>query len=103
MHTNYDLLCEKMEKKWFGRRDFPHTLRRQLQDLKQERGEVIKEFAEKTQKMATDGYPDTPDEFPEIVATDAFLKGCSDTAAALSVMDKIQSHWIMHLNMPRVL
>ena len=38
--------------------------------------------------MAIGGYPDTPDEFVEIVAIDASLKGCSDTAAALSAMDK---------------
>ena len=76
------MLCEKMKSR-FGRRDFPHTLRRQLQDLKQQKEGTLEEFAARTQEMATDSYPDNPDEFVEIVATDAFLKGCSDPAVAL--------------------
>ena len=38
--------------------------------------------------MATDSYPGTPDSFIQIVATDAFLKGCSDRKAALTAIDK---------------
>ena len=46
--------CEKMKNR-FDRRDLPHTLRRQLQDLKQEREVILEEFTERTQEMATDG------------------------------------------------
>lgn len=67
----------------FGRKDMPHILRRQLQDIKQEQEESLEEFAERTQEMAIDGHPDTPEAFVEIVTIDAFLKGCTDKKAAL--------------------
>jgi hypothetical protein len=72
----------------FGRKDLPHIIRRQLQDLKQEQDELLEEYAERAQEMSTDGYPDTPEEFVEIIAIDAFLKGCTDKKAALTPMDK---------------
>jgi len=72
----------------FGRKDLPHIIRRQLQDLKQEQDELLEEYAERAQEMSTDGYPDTPEEFVEIIAIDAFLKGCTDKKAALTAMDK---------------
>jgi hypothetical protein len=72
----------------FGRKDLPHIIRRQLQDLKQEQDDLLEEYAERAQEMSTDGYPDTPAEFVEIIAIDAFLKGCTDKKAALTAMDK---------------
>jgi hypothetical protein len=38
--------------------------------------------------MSTDGYPDTPEEFVEIIAIDAFLKRCTHKKAVLTAMDK---------------
>ena len=38
--------------------------------------------------MAADGYPNTPGDFIQIVATDAFLKGCLEKKAALTAIDK---------------
>lgn len=87
VQLDYDLLCTKLMDR-FGRRDLPHIIRRQLQDLKQDAEETIEEFAERAQEMATDGYPDTPEPFVEIVAIDSFLKGCHDKKAALTAMDK---------------
>jgi hypothetical protein len=84
---NYEQMCNKMNKR-FGRKDLPHIVRRQLQDLKQEQDELLEEYAERAQEMSTDGYPDTPEEFVEIIAIDAFLKGCTDKKAALTAMDK---------------
>lgn len=72
----------------FGRKDLPQVIRRQLQDLRQKPDESLDEYAERAQDLATDGYPGTPDAFIQIVATDAFLKGCSDKQAALTTMDK---------------
>ncbi|CAC5422810.1 unnamed protein product [Mytilus coruscus] len=64
------------------------TRQRQLQDLRQLPEEPFDEYAERTQDLATDGFPRTPDDFIQIVATDAFLKGCLDKKAALTAMDK---------------
>ncbi|VDI11718.1 Hypothetical predicted protein [Mytilus galloprovincialis] len=58
----------------FGRKEPPHIVRRLLQDLKQDQEESLEEFAERAQELATDGYPDTPDNFVQTLATDAFLK-----------------------------
>ncbi|VDI25391.1 Hypothetical predicted protein [Mytilus galloprovincialis] len=72
----------------FGWKDLPHILRRQLQEAKQGSDESLEEFADKVQELATDGYPESPDYFIQIVAVDAFLKGCAEKQAALVAMDK---------------
>lgn len=84
---DYNLLCNKLMER-FGRKDLPHIMRRQLHDLKQEAEESIEEFAERTQEMATDGFPDTAEAFIEIMAIDTFLRGCLDKKAALTAIDK---------------
>ena len=63
----------------FGCKDLPQVIRRQLQELL---------YAEHAQYLAVDGFPGTSDDFMQIVATDAFLKGCHDKRAALTSMDK---------------
>jgi hypothetical protein len=83
---NYEQVWNKMNER-FGRKDLPHIIRRQLQDLKQEQDELLEEYAERAQEMSADGYPDIPEEFVEIIAIDAFLKGCTDKKAALTAMD----------------
>lgn len=87
VQSDFDLLCKKMNER-FGRKDLPHILRRQLQDLRQDPEESLEEFAERSQELAVDGYPDTPGPFVQTLVTDAFLKGCVDKRAALSAMDK---------------
>ncbi|CAG2187715.1 unnamed protein product [Mytilus edulis] len=87
VQEGYQAVCKKMEDR-FGRKDLPHVIRRQLQDLRQLPEEPLDEYAERTQDLATDGFPGTPDDFIQIVATDAFLKGCMDKKAALTAMDK---------------
>ncbi|CAG2201941.1 CAST [Mytilus edulis] len=84
---NFQVLCKKMNDR-FGRKDLPHILRRQLQEAKQGSDESLEEFADKVQELATDGYPESPDYFIQIVAVDAFLKGCAEKQAALVAMDK---------------
>lgn len=87
IQEDYSAICKKMDER-FGRKDLPQVIRRQLQDLRQQPDESLNEYAERAQDLATDGYPGTPDAFIQIVATDAFLKGCSDKQAALTTMDK---------------
>ncbi|CAG2200311.1 unnamed protein product [Mytilus edulis] len=85
--ANYKLFCQKFNEK-FGKKELPHILRRLLQDLRQENEENLRDFAERAQELAVDGYPDTPEKFAETLATDAFLRGCLDKRAALVAMDK---------------
>ena len=56
--------------------------------MRQENKENLKDFVERAQALAVDGYPDTPEKFAETLATDAFLRGCLDKRAALVAMDK---------------
>jgi len=71
----------------FGKTELPHIVRRQLQDLRQN-PESLEEYAERAQKMASDGYPNTSKEYIPLMATDGFLKGLSDKRAALTAMEK---------------
>nr|XP_011442825.2 uncharacterized protein LOC105339112 [Crassostrea gigas] len=72
----------------FGKKDLPHIIRRQLQDVKQGSEETVEEFADKVLEMTTDGYPDTPEDCRQTVGIDAFLRGCYNKQAALIAMDK---------------
>ena len=87
IQEDYSIVCKKMDER-FGRKDLPHIVRRQLQDLRQLPDESLDEYAERAQELATDGYPESPDPFIQIVATDAFLKGLLNKKAALTAMDK---------------
>jgi cation transport regulator ChaB len=42
--------------KQLGNKDLPHSIRKQLQDAKQNVEESIEELTERVQEMATDGY-----------------------------------------------
>ena len=72
----------------FGKKYLPHIVGRHLQDLRQFQEKSPEESAKRAQELATNGYLGTQDSFMQIVATDAFLKGCSDKKAALTAMDK---------------
>jgi len=71
----------------FGRKDLPITIRRKLQDIKQE-SRSLEEFAELIQELVTEGYPDASEAVTETIACDTFLKGVENKRAALTVMDK---------------
>ncbi|KAK3086893.1 hypothetical protein FSP39_025070 [Pinctada imbricata] len=85
--TNFKQISAELDER-FGKKDLPHIIRRQLQDIKQGPDETIEEFADKIQEMTTDGYPDTPDDCRQTVSIDAFLLGCLNKQAALTAMDK---------------
>jgi hypothetical protein len=87
VQDNYKLTCKKIEER-FGCKDLANVIRRQLQELRQVPEESHEEYAEHTQDLAADGFPGTSDEFIQIVASDAFLKGCQDKRVALTAMDK---------------
>lgn len=87
VQQDYQSICKKMDER-FGKKDLPHIIKRQLQDLRQFSEESPEEYAERAQELSTDGYPGTQDGFIQIVATDAFLKGCLDKKAALTAMHK---------------
>lgn len=87
VQNDYQAMCKQMEER-FGRKDLPNVIRRQLQELRQLPDESLEEYAERAQDLASDGYPGTPENFIQIVASDAFLKGCLDKKAALVAMDK---------------
>jgi hypothetical protein len=40
--------------------------------------ESIEELTERVQEMATDGYSEATEDIVELMAVDAFLKGCND-------------------------
>jgi hypothetical protein len=84
---SFKKLSTKMNER-FGKKDLPHIIRRQLQDVKQSPEESVEEFADKVLEMTTDGYPDTPEDCRQTVAIDAFLRGCTNKQAALIAMDK---------------
>jgi hypothetical protein len=46
----------------------------------------LEEYAVCAQDLAVYGFPGTSDDFIQIVATDAFLKGCQDKRTALAAM-----------------
>jgi vacuolar-type H+-ATPase subunit E/Vma4 len=71
-----------------GNTDLPHSIRKQLQDVKQNVEASIEELTERVQEMATDGYNKATEDFVELMAVDAFLKGCNDKKAGLATMDK---------------
>ena len=87
VQNNFVDMMDKMTRR-FGNKELPHSIRRQLQDVKQQIEESIEEYAERVQELATDGYVDASEDIVEMMATEAFLRGCSDKQAALLAMDK---------------
>lgn len=65
------------------KKNLPHIIRRQLQDVKQGSGETVEEFADIVLEMTTDGYPDTPGDYRQTVAIDASVRGCYNKQATM--------------------
>jgi hypothetical protein len=82
---NYYELVRKMKSR-FARQDPPTTVRRQIQELRQGKSETLEEFAERAQHLALDAFPHAEIGMVDIVATDAFLKGCGNKEAAMAAM-----------------
>ncbi|CAG2185743.1 unnamed protein product [Mytilus edulis] len=70
VQNDFVLLSEKLNQR-FGNKDLPYTIRRQLQEVRQNIDETVEEFAERVQEMATDGYgPNTPENVVETISVD---------------------------------
>ena len=87
IQESYILLRDKFRQR-FGHKDEPVTIRQQIQHLKQNEDESLEEFAERMHSLATDEYPATVGDMVETIATDGFLKGCSNKQATLTAIDK---------------
>ncbi|XP_061189157.1 DNA ligase 1-like [Saccostrea echinata] len=87
VQQDYKLLCQKLKER-FDKKDQPHIIRRQLQEIKQNPEETIEEFAERIEELAAEGYPETPEFFKNTITVDAFLRGCTEKRAALVTLDK---------------
>lgn len=86
VQNDYTRLKEKMEKR-FGKKDAPITVRRQLQELRQNEEDNLEEFAERALELASDGHARATEEVIEDIATEAFLRGCTSKLAALTAMN----------------
>ena len=72
----------------FGQKDSQAVVRRKIQDLKQGQEESIEEYSRRTWKLATGAYCNFKEDDIEVLAVDAFLKGCKDKSAALVAMNQ---------------
>ena len=72
----------------FGRQVPPATTRSHLKTIIQRVDEPLPEFAERTLRMATDGYSGMGGEWFQVLAVDAFLMECTDKRSARSALDR---------------
>ena len=101
----------------FGQKDSQAVVRRKIQDLKQGPYESIEEYSRRTWKLAAGAYCNFKEEDIEILAVDAFLKGCKDKSSALVAMNQepktldqalhavivsTQNHRIIHGQKPQI-
>ena len=80
-------LCTLLEGR-FGRQEPPATTRSNLETIIQRVDEPLPEFAERTLRMAADGYSGMGGEWIQVLAVDAFLMGCTDKRSARSALDR---------------
>ena len=84
---DYKTLRDLLEKR-YGHLDPPHTLRYQLQAIRQGTEEELDEFAERVQQLAYEAHPKAADRTINDASVDSFLRGCKDKRAALKAMDR---------------
>ena len=80
-------LCTLFEGR-FGRQEPPATTRSNLKTIIQRVDEPLPEFAERTLRIAADGYSGMGGEWIQVLAVDAFLMGCTDKRSARSALDR---------------
>ena len=80
-------LCTLFEGR-FGRQEPLATTRSNLKTIIQRVDEPLPEFAERTLRMAADGYSGMGGEWIQVLAVDALLMGCTDKRSARSVLDR---------------
>ena len=87
LRLEFVTLCNLFEGR-FGRQEVPAIMRSKLKCIAQRVEEPLAEFAERTLKVASEGYSGMTGQWVQVLAVDAFLMGCSDKRSALSAMDK---------------
>ena len=80
---DYKKLMKELQRR-YGQKDPPSTSRRQLSYVKQEENEDLDDYAERVHQLVLDGFPGVDKVNIQILAMDAFLKGCSNKFAALA-------------------
>ena len=87
IRNSYRALLIDLHKR-YGRKDPPSASRRQLSYVKQDEEEDIEDFAERVHELVIDGYPRVDEANIQLLAVDAFLRGCRDKLAALLAAGK---------------
>ena len=87
VRLDFAALCKAMENR-FGRTEHGPIIRAKLQASSQLVNESLDEFADRVQRMATDGFSSMDERWVQLMAVDVLLKGCLDKRAALQAMDK---------------
>ena len=80
-------LCTLFEGR-FGRHEPPATTRSNLKTIIQRVDEPLPEFAERTLRMAADGYSGMGGEWILVLAVDAFRMGSTDKRSTWSALDR---------------
>ena len=87
VRTDFVALCKAMESR-FGRAEHGPIVRAKLQASSQLINEPLDEFADRVQRMATEGYSGMDGRWIQLMAVDVLLKGCLDKRSALQAMEK---------------
>ena len=80
-------LCTLFEGR-FGRPEPLATTKSNTKTIIQKVDEPLREFAERTLRMAADGYSVIGGEWIQVLAVDDFLMGCTDKRSARSALDR---------------
>ena len=85
--TSYESLKSLLEQR-YGMTELPATARRQLSSMKQEEGDTLEDFADRVIGKTGEGYLGVPEETLQVLATEAFLRGCRDRNAAYAASER---------------
>ena len=72
----------------YGMTELPATARRQLSSMKQEEGETLEDFADRVMGKTGEGYLGVSEDTLQVLATEAFLRGCRDKNAAYAASER---------------
>ena len=82
IRTSYAQLIHDFQRR-YGQKDPPATSRKQLAYIKQEESEETADYAERVHQLVIDGYPGVDAATIQLLAIDAFLRGCYNKFAAI--------------------
>ena len=86
-YSTYRRLQDTLDAR-FGHLELPSTAQRHLAAIKQEEAESLEDFSDRVLIKASEAYPDISDEAIQSIATESFLAGCKDQAAAYAASEK---------------